>query len=177
VKSAVYLLYFLVGVVVCLSVTLMLMLVRTGNENQLNTPSLTNDWTDSLFNCFSQIIPSCVMAFSCPCILMGQISEAVHFAPCICVCMGYSSLLFTFIIISAYHYTGLLIIWGISAVLVCLIRQQVRKYHFMRQNTFEDVAVSCFCSACALSQVVIHFIDSQDRIDGSSYLSISFDCG
>lgn len=126
-------------------------------SNHLNNENVNeneNEWIDSLFNCFTQIIPSLVMSLYCPCVVMGQISEAIHLAPCACVCSGYSLLLLIFIVLSAYSYLGILILWISSAIFICIIRQQVRKYYKIKQKSIEDFLISCFCSCCALSQVI-----------------------
>lgn len=33
----------------------------------------TGAWSSSLFGCFNNVIPSCVLSFFCPCIMWGQI--------------------------------------------------------------------------------------------------------
>lgn len=118
-------------------------------------PNRNLNWNDSLFNCFTQLIPSCFESLFCPCILMGQISEAVNFAPCICVCFGYGSLLLIFIVLGTFNRIGELFVWFITAILVWSIRQKVRTHYSMTSNFIEDFFVSCFCSTCAISQVIL----------------------
>lgn len=112
-----------------------------------------NTWHDSLFNCFVQIYPSCILSLLCPCILLGQIAEAVHFAPCICICSAYGILILLLIIFLSGLYLEVFLIWGIAAVLILVVRQQVRRFSSLKNNLIEDLSVSCCCSTCAIAQV------------------------
>lgn len=123
-------------------------IIRNIPNNNFN-----NNFNDSLFNCFSQLFPSCLCSLLCPCILMGQLAEAIHFSPCLCVCSCYSFILILFIIIGIFYNAGELIIWITTALFIWSIRQRIRIYYSMTTNIVEDFFVSFFCSCCALSQV------------------------
>jgi Cys-rich protein (TIGR01571 family) len=140
-------------------------------------PPRSSNWHDSLFNCFSQILPSCFISFLCPCILLGQISEAVHFAPCFCICTAYSTLSFMALTLLFLSYQGIFLVWGIIATLLFVIRVHVRRYNHLKIETLPDMAAVCCCSWCVISQVsstnTQHSHCASLFLDGTPCLSIS----
>jgi Cys-rich protein (TIGR01571 family) len=112
-----------------------------------------SQWSDSVFNCLSQIFPSCFLATFCPCILLGQISEAIHFAPCICVFSSYFVIIILFLVFLVVSTWNAVILWSIATFFLLIIRQNVRKYYLMRTEFLEDAALSCCCYSCVISQV------------------------
>jgi Cys-rich protein (TIGR01571 family) len=111
------------------------------------------DWHDSLYNCFSQILPSCFLSFLCPCVLLGQIAEAVQFGPCICICSAYCSLTFIAILLIFISYQGIFFVWGILATFLFVIRVNVRRYNSLKIDHLSDIVAVCCCSWCTISQV------------------------
>jgi Cys-rich protein (TIGR01571 family) len=140
-----------------------------------------NEWSDSTFNCLSQIIPSCLLSTFCPCILLGQIAEAIHFAPCVCIFSTYFVIVILFLVFLIVSSLNALILWSISGLFLLIIRQNVRKYYQLRSELLEDSILSCCCYSCVISQVrfcfqtfISSFFTSSLLLDGTACVSLSF---
>lgn len=116
---------------------------------------VVGSWKDDLCNCCSQIIPSCMMAFCCSCILAGQLAERVGMTKCFNIACGYTTLVVILVICVLAGVDGrlLLIIWPFATFMVYSLRKKIREMFTIPGDECSDCTLACCCAPCALAQV------------------------
>jgi Cys-rich protein (TIGR01571 family) len=134
-------------------------------QHIVQQPNQRRPWNDSLFSCFNNLLPSCFMSFFCQCILLGQISQASGFAPCLIVGCGYVGFFIFFLILGAYLFGIQALLWVTIAFLIWALRKRVRSTRNIAGDDCEDCAVSFFCQACAISQMARDLYQYREQCD------------
>ena len=124
-----------------------------------NESNALNRWRDSLFNCLSQIYPSCVCSFTFPCIVVGNITAKIKFMPFIfsfaVVIMLY--MLAALLCITTGGVGGAVLTWVFLSFFVCTIRKKIRLQHnFSIGTDSEDFFSACCCMWCVIAQMARH---------------------
>ena len=128
-------------------------------------PDHSGQWRDGLCDCFSNIFPSCFMSFFFQCVILGQVSENIHFAPCGFICCGYIGFVILFLILGGYYFGLQVLIWVCVGFLIWGIRNQLRNTQRIPGNPCEDCLVSFFCQGCAVSQMARHLFKYRETCD------------
>jgi Cys-rich protein (TIGR01571 family) len=122
-------------------------------------------WRDTICDWPSNFAPSCIMALFCQCFILGQISQASGFAPFPLICCSYILVYFFFMILGAYFFGVQTFIWVIIGLLIWNLRMRIRKNENIAGNGCEDLLVSFFCQACAISQMARHLYQYREVCD------------
>lgn len=117
--------------------------------------SHANGWRGGICDCCTvACVPSCVMAYFCPCISLGQLSQKVDSLSFWAVVGIYLAITIVSIIISVTTGYNLNALQGLFLFVVCLIvRQRVRSHLSIPGDGCEDCACSFFCTCCTIAQM------------------------
>lgn len=92
------------------------------------------DWNNSLCGCFSNF-GTCLLAFFCPCVVLGQVAEETD--TCGCFCAGASCFILP------------CVSWWLTAK----TRGAVREKYDIQGGFCGDCCVTGWCTYCALAQM------------------------
>jgi len=120
-------------------------------------------WRDSLFSCHRQLTPTCVLAFTVPCLLAGQTAQRVAECHCkslmsIYVCTATCVTLFcpTFLL----GFGGIMCFVGtLNSILSCMIsriRTRVRDVYSIPGSTVLDFVLTFLLQPCVVAQMARH---------------------
>lgn len=138
---------------------------QMNNNYTIQNQNQSGHWRDGLCDCFTNIFPSCAMSFFFQCVVLGQISENINFAPCGIVCCGYVGLWILFLILSAYLAGFQWALWISIAFLIWALRNHLRSTQRISGNPLEDCFVSFFCQGCAVAQMARHLFQYREVCD------------
>lgn len=131
----------------------------TADGNRCSLPTFEHvpvgNWRDDLCGCFSQVVPSCMMAFCCSCVIAGQLAERTGLTKCTVMCCGFTTVVIILVILVIFGITDfiLLLIWPCAFLMVYMLRTHIRNMFAIPGDGCNDCLTACCCAPCALAQV------------------------
>lgn len=118
-------------------------------------PSQYGRWVDGLFDCGNQLLPSCLCAAFCPCIITAQVSEKLQWLSCCYVASAYITLCIVLFIIGIIiqSFQVYIICWIFMAVLSFQLRGKIRQVLAIPGSDGEDCLIACCCTCCNIAQL------------------------
>jgi Cys-rich protein (TIGR01571 family) len=112
-------------------------------------------WQHSLFSCLQQIMPSCIMSFFCPCILLPTLLEKMRIMKSYSF-IFISTILFFLCIYASSYITNFsfLILYIYLSITAFYLRIKLRNHFTIPGATLNDFIFSFVCLPCVLSQVI-----------------------
>jgi Cys-rich protein (TIGR01571 family) len=112
-------------------------------------------WKDSICNCCSQVNPSLILSYCCPCIILGQIAQKIQYTSYYYVVWGYITvIILVFIFSIAFNSIFFWLFPGfIISQIAFILRNRLREVLNISGSCCGDCIVSFCCTTLTIAQV------------------------